>query len=134
MSRPPVEIDMDQLKAMMRFKPTAADCAAFFKCSVDTIERRIKEYTITPEIPEGLSFAEFRDQNMVRTRMNLVQTALKKADKGDNVMLIFCLKNLCGWRDKQVDESDVVINNVNGMSDDVLDAKINEKLKKTAGE
>ena len=33
----------------------------------------------------------------------LIRTAIKKAERGDNVMLIFCLKNLCQWRDKLPD-------------------------------
>lgn len=126
MSRPPLDIDMQKLATLMRFKPTAEDCAAFFKCSVDTIERRIKAETKSADHPEGLSFADFRDQNMVHTRMNLVQTALKKADKGDNVMLIFCLKNLCGWRDRQPGEEDKVVVNttVSNKSDDEIDRRI----------
>ena len=89
-----VEIDREQMEAFMRLKPTLADTAAFFKCSEDTVERRIKEWV-------GLRFAEFREQNMVHTRMMLIRTALTKAKAGDNCMLIFCLKNLCGWADKQ---------------------------------
>jgi hypothetical protein len=34
----------------------------------------------------------------------LIRTAVAKAEKGDNIMLIFCLKNLCQWRDKTPDE------------------------------
>lgn len=124
MSRPKVKIDTNQLAAFMRFKPTAEDCAAYFKCSVDTIERHIKKAS-------GLTFAEFREQNMVHTRMSLVRTALKKAEGGDNVMLIFCLKNLCGWRDKQADEGNIIVNNLsNNMTDDELD----QKIKKLMGE
>jgi len=82
-----------QLKAILRLKPTMADCEAFLGVSHDTIERHIKNnYNCT--------FAEFREQNMVHTRFSLIRTAIKKAEKGDNVMLIFCLKNLCGWKDK----------------------------------
>lgn len=121
MSRPPVEIDMTQLSTLMRFKPTQADCAAFFKCSEDTIDRRIRAFTTSEDNPEGLSFAEFREQNMVHTRMSLVQKALDKATKGDNVMLIFCLKNLCNWRDKQPGEETptAILNNVH-VSDEQL--------------
>ena len=91
--RPPTDIDPIKLKAMMRFKPTLADTAAFFECSERTIERFIRGQF-------DLSFVEFREQNMVHTRLSLVRKALQKAENGDNVMLIFCLKNLCGWKDK----------------------------------
>ena len=98
-----IKIDMEQLEALCRLKPTLADCAAFFKCSEDTIERRIKEST-------GGTFAEFRDQNMVQTRYDLIRSAIKKSEKSD-AMHIFCLKNICNWRDKHADEGpDVNIN------------------------
>jgi hypothetical protein len=93
-----VEIKLAQLKALMRLKPTLEDTAAFFECSADTIERTIKREA-------KCSFAEFREQNMVHTRFTLIRTALKKAEQGDNVMLIFCLKNLCGWKDRSDDKT-----------------------------
>lgn len=135
MARPPIEIDPKQLEALMRLMPTAKDCAAFFKCSVDTIERRIQEFTTDAENPEGLSFADFREQNMVHTRMKLVRTALKEAEEGNNVMLIFCLKNLCGWKDKQPGENDMKldVNNVTALPDEVLDARIAHELAKISG-
>lgn len=135
MARPVVEIDFKQLEALMRFKPTAQDCAAFFKCSVDTIERRIKEFTSTEENPDGLTFAEFREQNMVHTRMMLVRKALKEAENDNTTMLIFCLKNLCGWKDKQPGENDMKldVNNVTAMPDEALDARIAHELAKISG-
>lgn len=114
MGRPPVDIDMDKLATLMRYKPTAKDCAAFFKCSVDTIENRIREYA-------GVTFSEFRDQNMVHTRFSLIQSAIRRGMAGDNTMHIFCLKNLCGWSDKGPDdkESTAIAANIN-ISDEQL--------------
>lgn len=97
MARPNKKLDPEKLKALMRFKPTLKDAAAFFECSEDTIERNCRKIS-------GVGFADFRDQNMVHTRFTLIRTAIKKAENGDNTMLIFCLKNLCGWRDKQPEE------------------------------
>jgi hypothetical protein len=91
--RPEVGIDIEQLAAICRMKPSLKDCAAFFKCSEDTIQLTIKKKT-------GLNFTAFRDQNMVHSRFGLIRTAMQKANSGDNCMLIFCLKNLCGWADK----------------------------------
>jgi AraC-like DNA-binding protein len=93
MSRQPKAIDEKQLKALMRLKPTLADTAAFFECAERTIERHIRDTF-------DLTFVEFREQNMVHTRLSIVRKAIEKAERGDNVMLIFCLKNLCGWRDR----------------------------------
>jgi uncharacterized protein YbcV (DUF1398 family) len=94
MARPKIVIEQHQLEALCRLNPTLKDCAAYFKCSQDTIERRSKEFGYD-------SFADLRDKNMVHTRLSLVRSAVKKAENGDNTMLIFCLKNLCGWADKQ---------------------------------
>lgn len=123
MARPKKIIDEHQLKTLMRLKPTLKDTAAFFECSEDTIEKRIKEIA-------KVSFTEFRDQNMVHTRFSLVRKAITKAESGDNTMLIFCLKNLCDWRDKQPGEVDVVVNNISEKSDQELDAQIDDKMKK----
>lgn len=82
-----------QLKAILRLKPTLKDCAAFLDVSQDTIIRYIEKTYKT-------SYANFREQNMVHTRFSLIRTALKQAESGNTAMLIFCLKNMCGWTDK----------------------------------
>lgn len=87
------EFDNAKLKALMRLKPTVEDTAAFFECSPRTVQRYIKDEF-------NLEFKEFREMYMVHTRLNIIRKAIEKAEKGDNVMLIFCLKNLCGWRDR----------------------------------
>lgn len=92
MARPAKDINEAQLKALMRLNPTLADTAAFFECSERTIERFIRDEF-------DLSFVEFRDQNMVHTRLELIRSALKKSERSDT-MHIFCLKNLCGWKNE----------------------------------
>jgi uncharacterized protein YbcV (DUF1398 family) len=123
MARPAKEIDEKQIKALMRLKPTLADTAAFFECAERTIERFIREHF-------DLSFVEFRDQNMVHTRLNLIRKAVSKAESGDNTMLIFCLKNLCGWKDKQPEEVTQVIQSQSNETKVVSDDLILELLKK----
>lgn len=110
---------LEQLKQLMRLKPSLLDTAAFFECGQTTIEDTIKKEW-------GLTFREFREQNMVHTRLAIVRKAIEKAKSGDNVMLIFCLKNLCKWSDKgEFDGPDVVItNNINAEPIDV-----NERIK-----
>lgn len=93
MARPKIEIDQHQCEELCRLKPTLRDCAAFFKCSEDTIERRAKEWGYD-------SFADMRDKSMVHTRLSLIRKAISAAMNGNNTMHIFCLKNLCGWSDK----------------------------------
>ena len=134
MGRPKIEIDFNQLKALMRMKPSAEDCAAFFKCAVATIERRIREATVSEEFTEGLTFAEFRDQNMVHTRFSIIRNIIKKAESGDNVMLIYASKNLCGWSDKQADVNVTVQNSVSGQSQEDLERKKQELEEKWKAE
>lgn len=122
--RPTKDIDLDQLAALCRMKPTQKDCADFFKVSVDTIARKIKDAS-------GLTFAEFRDQNMVHTRFSLIRKAIKKAENGDNTMLIFCLKNMCGWRDKPPEDEEGDKDTWN-LSSDQIKALVSA-VKKEAG-
>jgi len=99
--RPPIltESDHPKLKAIMRFKPRMVDAAAFFEVHPSTLEKYIKKIW-------GITYSEFRDQNMVSIRFKLNQAAIDKALGGDTAMLIFCLKNYCGWSDKGLDEVD----------------------------
>ena len=94
-----------KLKAFMRMKPTLLDTAAFFECGQTTVEAAVRDNF-------GMAFREFRQQNMVHTRMMLIRTALQKAERGDNCMLIFCLKNLCGWADQPFPEDDESIDGI----------------------
>jgi len=82
-----------QLRALCRMKPSKADVAAFFECSEDTIENRCKEYG-------DCSFSVFRAQSMVHTRFDMIRKAMKMAESNPT-MMIFCLKNMAGWADKQ---------------------------------
>lgn len=87
------KVDIEKLKLFCRMKPTLQDCATFFECSKRTIELLIKE-------KEDLAFTQFRDKYMVHTRSALVQKAINMALSGNTAMMIFCLKNLCGWVDR----------------------------------
>ncbi len=98
MGRPAADIDLKKLKGLMRLRPSLEDTAAFFECSDRTIERFIqKEFEQT--------FVEFRDTHMVHTKMRLIKKAIDKAEAGDNVMLKFCLENLCNWSSNPTDNS-----------------------------
>lgn len=118
------DIDQQKLKALMRLKPSLEDAAAFFECSTRTIERYItRKFKIT--------FTEFREQHMVHTRLNIVRKAIQKAESGDNVMLIFCLKNLCGWKDRHDSEAPkVTINNLS----EVTKIDLEERVAQLKGE
>jgi len=93
MGRPLVEIDVKQLKELMKLGPSKEDTANFFDCSVDTIERLIRsEFDLT--------FAAFREQNEIHTRLGIKRKMVQKAMAGDNTMLIWLSKNMLGMTDK----------------------------------
>ena len=88
-----LDISNQRIKALMRLKPSLKDTAAFFECSQDTIQDYIRENF-------DLTFSEFREQNAVHSRLELQRNAMRMANEGNVPMMIFCLKNLCGWKDK----------------------------------
>lgn len=91
--RPIIEIKWDVLDAILQRGATLKDCSAIMEISHDIIERRIFEKT-------GQKFHEYREDRMSKTKLKLIEVALSKALKGENVMLIFCLKNIAGWTDR----------------------------------
>lgn len=97
--RPKLEIDWKELDAMMQFGPSLRFVADHFGVSHKTIERRIQE-------DKGLTFAEYKELKMDKVRLKLQQKIISKALNGDNVALIFALKNYCGWADKKEVEVD----------------------------
>lgn len=114
--RPLKEIDMIQLAAFCRLKPSKADCAAFFKCTERTIDRVIEKHT-------GLAFGAFRDQNLVFTRFELIRDAIRKAKHSDT-MHIFTLKNLCNWTDKLKTENEHSRTLFEDQDDETLEQRI----------
>jgi hypothetical protein len=61
--------------------------------SVNTVQRHVKEF-------KGMNFEEYHDLKLKRTGIKLQQKAIEMAVHGDRTMLIFCLKNICGWSDR----------------------------------
>ena len=99
MPKPLIDVDDAKLKLLMKMKPTLADTSAFLDVSDETITRYIRR-------TYNQSWLEFRACHMVKTKFDLVRTAIEKALGGDNVMLIFCLKNLCHWADKPTEQEE----------------------------
>jgi len=89
-----VKINWDQLDALLQFKVSLKFCAEYMGVSRDAIIRRIRENF-------DMTFAEYHALKMERTATKLQQKAIELALGGNNTMLIFCLKNLAGWSDKQ---------------------------------
>ena len=94
MGQPKKQLDYSALDALLQFKVSCRFCAEYLGVSEDTIQRRIKE-------EHGMTFAEYHALKMERTAVKLQQKAIESALAGNNTMLIFALKNLANWADKQ---------------------------------
>lgn len=97
----PIPIDFDKLDAILQFSPTRQMCADILGCSVDRIKRRVKE-------EKGMTFEEYKNSKMSLTKLKLQQKAITAGLSGNNVMLIFCLKNICKWSDQPKEVEDLI--------------------------
>lgn len=94
MPMPKTQIDFSALDALLQFKVSLSFCADYLGVSVDSIQRRLKEKF-------GLTFTEYHKLKMERTAVKLQQKAIEQALAGNSTMMIFALKNLANWSDKQ---------------------------------
>ena len=100
-----VEVDFKTLDALLTAKVTLEFCADYLKCSQTAIRRRIHEL-------HGKTFSEYNALKIQYTGMKLQQKAISMALGGHATLLIFCLKNLAGWTDKQDVENHVSIRRI----------------------
>ena len=94
MARPNKPFDWVKLNSYLQLMATKKMCASLLDISEDTIERRIKK-------EHDCTFSEYADTQLAPVKLKLVQKALALAMGGDNVMLIFSLKNICDWTNKE---------------------------------
>jgi hypothetical protein len=94
--RKPIIDNLEQLKNLMRFKPSLEETAAFFDCGERTVQETIRrEYDLT--------FQEFRMKHLGALRNELITAAIDKALDGDGPMLRFCIENLADeWGKRHV--------------------------------
>lgn len=88
------EADWRELNALLQFKVTLEHVCDYTGFSRDTIIRRIKEQ-------HGLTFKQYADLKRQRTATKLQQKAIEMALNGNSTMMIFALKNIANWTDKQ---------------------------------
>lgn len=85
--------DWAQLDKYLQFKITLKMAAELMECSQTTIKDYIKDKF-------NMTFTEYSDLKMSRVKVKLVQKALDMAFNGNTAMMIFCLKNICNWSDR----------------------------------
>lgn len=91
MGRPKIEIDGVELERLCRLHCTNEEIAAYFGCSVDTIERRFKE---NPELKE------MAEKGRAMGRISLRRKQFQILEETNNTtMAIWLGKNLLGQRD-----------------------------------
>ncbi len=86
--------DWSKFDGMLIFDASKIACSQFLDVSPDTIERRVKE-------KHKMTFTAYKKIKLETTVLRLKQKMINKALKGDNVCLIFTLKNISDWSDKQ---------------------------------
>jgi hypothetical protein len=88
--RPEVKFDMLQLEKLCHINATQREIAAFFSCSVDTIQARIKN---------DPKFAETMERGYMGGRSSLRRKQMEVALEGNPTMLIWMGKQLLEQRD-----------------------------------
>lgn len=92
--RPRIEIDMEELRRLVAIQCTAQECATVLGCSVDTLDRRIKEHGFD-------GFADYFEQNRGVGCTSLRRRQFEAAEAGNPAMLIWLGKQWLGQSDKQ---------------------------------
>ena len=102
MGRPAVEVPLDILDTACQFNANTNQILQVLESkgisiTDDTLNAFVKRKF-------NMTFSEYRDKKLDLTRFRLVQKAVKLATEGNVTMLIFCLKNLCSWKDREIEE------------------------------
>lgn len=87
-----IDIDYKQLDKLLGLQSTLKECAFYFDCSEDTIERAIKR-------DKGMSFNEYREIKRQAGFISLRRNQFQLAEKNPS-MAIFLGKNYLGQTDK----------------------------------
>lgn len=85
--------DWAQLDKYLQFKITLKMASELMECGETTIKNYIKQ-------KHNMTFTEYSDLKMSKVKVKLVQKALDMAFNGSVPLMIFSLKNICGWADK----------------------------------
>lgn len=87
----------DKLDGLLAYKSSLVVCADILECHENTIKNHIKKRY-------GMTFTEYAEKKLSRTKVKLTQKAIESAMAGNTTLMIFCLKNICKWHDNnQVD-------------------------------
>lgn len=92
----------EKLDGLLAYKSSLVVCADILECHENTIKNHIKKRY-------DLTFTQYAEKKLSRTKVKLVQKAIEMATSGNTAMMIFCLKNINKWSDRQDIEVDGTI-------------------------
>lgn len=123
-----IELNLEQLKAMVRIQCTAEECAAVLGMSVDTLDRRLKEL-------EFAGFADFHKKYSHEGLASLRRAQWKSATQGENVtMQIWLGKQMLGQADKTENRNINVHTDASDLTEEELAAIASGSGKRAADE
>lgn len=93
MGRPKIPIDWEEFDKLCSLQCTLNEIAGWFKCSPDTIERRVQE-------EYDRTFADYHNEKRQLGIISLRRRQYQIAMEGNVTMLIFLGKNLLNQSDK----------------------------------
>jgi len=116
MGRPRHDIPKDEFENLCAIQCTEEEIAAWFKCSVDTIERWCKrEYKRT--------FADVFNEKRKPGLISLRRAQFKRAvDDGDKTLLIWLGKQLLGQKEQPVEQDTTTLDAVDCYTSALRDA------------
>ena len=94
MGRPRIPIDWKEFDKLCGIQCLLEEIAAWFECTIDTIENRVKE-------EKGVTFSEYYRQKCGIGKIALRRQQFQLALKGDRTMLIWLGKQRLGQAEKQ---------------------------------
>jgi len=102
--RPESKIDWELAEKLAALGPTNQILAEYLKVSDNTLDTHIKK-------KYGITTTEFIAQRLAPTKLRLLSVAIEEAIKKRNTtLMIFMLKNLCGFTDKKEVKQEVTDN------------------------
>jgi len=118
------ELDYEQAEKVADLGPTRKLFLDFFQLDYKTANRRIKERY-------GITLGEFLERHRARLKTRLMSVAIEVATTQRNVtMIIFLLKNYCGFSDKREVKQEVKTDVVNEPVKIVLPDQIQKEASK----
>lgn len=110
----------DKLDGLLAYKSSLLVCSDILDVHENTIKNHIKARY-------GLTFTEYAEKRLSRTKVKLVQKAIEMANSGNVAMMIFCLKNINKWADRTESTIDVTKKSVEELVIEAKKKKIENK-------